>query len=106
MLFASLALMTSGCVTRERVVYMQGPPPGANQEVVVNSAPPPVYVETVTAAPGPGYVWVGGSWVWSGRWVWAPGRWSYPPHANAVWVSSRYRYHHGNYVYVRGYWRY
>jgi len=92
-LIATWALMLCGCVTRERVVYVQGPPP----------AP---YVETVSVSPGPAYVWIGGSWVWNNQWVWAPGRWAYPPHPGAVWISGSYRYHHGHRVYVRGYWRY
>jgi len=92
LLAATSSFLLMGCVTHERVVYTEGPPP-------------PVYVETASPAPAPGYVWVGGSWIWRGQWVWAPGRWNYPPRAHAVWVSSRYQHYHGHYVYVRGYWR-
>src|SRR6266478_2384355 len=34
-------------------------------------APPPPPTEPVVAAPGPGYEWVDGEWVWNGAtWVW------------------------------------
>jgi hypothetical protein len=104
LLIATGSLLVSGCVTRERVVYEQGPPP-ASQEVVVTEAPPPMIFETETIAPGPNYVWVGGAWVWRGHWVWAQGHWAYPPHPGAVWVSHRYEYRNGVHVYIRGYWR-
>ncbi len=55
---------------------------------VVEEPPPPPLVETVTLAPGPGYVWIGGDWVWSGRWVWRAGYWGYPPYPHAVWVGG------------------
>jgi hypothetical protein len=62
-------------------------------EVVVSEAPPPPPSETVVVAPGPGYVWVAGAWVWNGRWVWEAGHWAYPPYYGAVWVGP---------VWVRG----
>ena len=55
---------------------------------IVTEAPPPPPVETVVLAPGPGYVWIGGDWVWSGRWVWRAGYWAYPPYPHAVWVGG------------------
>ena len=55
---------------------------------VVTEAPPPPPVETVVLAPGPGYVWIGGDWVWNGRWVWRAGYWAYPPYPHAVWVGG------------------
>ncbi len=48
---------------------------------VVGAAPPPPLVEQVVVAPGPDYVWVGGTWVWFGdRWVWHHGYWHRPLH--------------------------
>ena len=43
-----------------------GPAPAP---VVVDAAPPAPQAETIVVSPGPGYVWVGGEWVWHGRWV-------------------------------------
>ena len=41
--------------------------------------PPPPLHETVVMAPGPDYVWVGGSWLWLGdRWGWHGGYWHRP----------------------------
>jgi hypothetical protein len=104
LLVATGSLLVSGCVTRERVIYRQAPPPNSG-EVVVTEAPPPVIVETETLAPGPSYVWIGGAWVWHGHWVWQSGRWAYPPHPGAVWVGHRYEYRNGVHVYIHGYWR-
>ncbi len=67
--------------------------------VVVNDAPPPPPVETVVVAPTPGYVWVGGEWVWAGHWVWVAGHWCPPPRPYAVW-------HPGVWVHVGYGWRY
>jgi outer membrane lipoprotein SlyB len=72
---------------------------------VVTEAPPPPPVETVVLAPGPGYVWVGGDWVWNGRWVWRAGYWAYPPYPRAVWVGGYWgRGPHGWYR-REGHWR-
>jgi hypothetical protein len=74
--------------------YVTGPPPAPLEDTVVG------------VAPGPGYVWVGGSWGWHGnRWAWDHGRWDRPPHAGAHWEGGRYEYHNGRHVYHRGGWR-
>ena len=66
-------------------------------------APPPPIVETQTTvvAPDPAFVWVGGAWIWSGRWVWAPGHWARPPHVGAVWFGPHYVFR-GDEVDLRG----
>src|ERR1700690_3116825 len=56
--------------------------------LVVDQPPPPPPVETVVVAPGPGYVWIGGEWVWNSRWLWVGGHWGYPPYPQAVWVGG------------------
>jgi hypothetical protein len=108
LLIATGALLVSGCVTREQVVYRQAPPPApAGQEIIVDGPPPPLIVETVTiSSPGPDYIWIEGAWVWRGHWVWAHGHWARPPHPGAIWVPHRYAYHNGVHVYIHGYWRY
>src|SRR5579859_1454126 len=98
------AMLLSGCVVRERVVYRQPPPAVAPDEVVVTSDAPPPIVETVVVAPGPGYYWVRGEWVWRGRWVWAPGRWVYPPRPGAHWRAAHCEVRGGARVYIRGGW--
>ena len=84
--------------------------PGANSTVVpqtaiVDNAPPPPPVESVVVAPGPGYVWIGGEWIWNGRWIWMAGHWGYPPYPHAVWVRGYWS--HGPYGWRRapGHWR-
>lgn len=74
------------------------------QQVVVNEAPPAPVVEEVYTAPGPDYVWVGGSWVWNGAWVWAPGHYVLPPYRGAVWIGGGWYRHGGGYAWGGGHW--
>ena|ERR1041385_6707971 len=104
LLLPIVALLLGGCIVRERVVYRSRPPIVEN-EVVVADAPPAPIVEETVVAPGPGFVWVGGAWVWHGRWVWEHGHWARPPHPGAVWVAPRYVFRGGRHVWVRGGWR-
>jgi outer membrane lipoprotein SlyB len=73
---------------------------------VVQQPPPPAPVDTVVAAPGPDYIWVGGEWAWNGAgWFWVGGHWDYPPHPRAVWIAGR-RWHDAyGWHYYHGYWR-
>ena len=72
---------------------------------VVAQAPPPPLTQTVVVAPGPGYVWIGGEWIWNGGWVWRAGYWTYPPYLHAVWVPGYWgRGPHGWYQ-RPGHWR-
>lgn len=68
--------------------------------------PPPVRAEYYGAAPGPGFVWVGGYWGWSGgNYAWVPGRWQRPPRAHAVWVRPYWEHRGGRYRFHEGRWR-
>lgn len=75
------------------------------QTVYVQSAPPPPRTETIVVAPGPGYVWVGGEWVWNNGWVWVGGHWGYPPRSHTVWVSSVWVHGSRGWHRTPGYWR-
>jgi len=71
----------------------------------VAGGPPPPPSETVVVAPGPGYVWISGEWVWNGGWVWSAGHWAYPPYPHAVWISGYWwRDYHGWHR-APGHWR-
>ena len=111
LVMAGSALLATGCVVREEVRYRPPPPgvvveaPPAAGEVYVDSEPPPPVVESITVAPAPGFIWVGGAWFWEGRWVWHAGHWGRPPRAGAVWIGPRYAFRDGRRVWVRGYWR-
>ncbi len=72
--------------------------------VVVETPPPVAPAETVVVAPGPGYVWVGGEWVWNGGWVWVEGHWVLPPYPHAVWVHGHWGHGPHGWYHVRGYW--
>ena len=73
--------------------------------VVVDQPPPPPPVETVVVAPGPGYIWVGGEWVWNGRWIWVSGHWGYPPYPRAIWVRGGWSQGPHGWHREAGHWR-
>jgi uncharacterized protein YcfJ len=73
--------------------------------VVVAEAPPPVPVETYVAAPDPGYVWIGGEWVWNGGWIWVGGHWGYPPYPHAVWLRGYWHQGPRGWYHSPGHWR-
>jgi len=77
----------------------------ASTTVVVQQAPPPPPVETVVLAPGPGYIWVSGEYVWNGGWYWVGGHWAYPPRPHAIWIEGRAWHDHYGWHHERGYWR-
>jgi hypothetical protein len=75
--------------------------------VIVENAPPPQPADVVVGvAPGPDYVWVGGNWMWNGRWVWVPGHWGSPPRPHAEWVVAHWERGPQGWYHVDGYWRY
>lgn len=79
--------------------------PSGSTAVTVETAPPPPAEDVMIAAPGPDYVWVGGEWVWSGRWVWVGGHWAYPPHPHVVWVPGVWVSGPHGWYRTPGYWR-
>jgi hypothetical protein len=62
--------------------------PSTSAASVVSVAPPPVPAEPMMVAPGPGYVWCGGEWVWNGGWVWRAGYWDAPLYPGAIWIGG------------------
>jgi outer membrane lipoprotein SlyB len=71
---------------------------------VVQEAPPePLHEEIVVESPGPGYVWVGGEWVWNGRWFWRAGYYSY--HPGGVWVVGGWSRGPRGWYHSPGHWR-
>jgi outer membrane lipoprotein SlyB len=79
--------------------------PSGSTTTVVEQTPPLPATDVVVAPPGPDYVWVGGEWIWNGRWVWVAGHWAYPPNPHVVWVAGHWE--RGPYGWYRtpGYWR-
>jgi hypothetical protein len=76
------------------------------REVYVAQPPPAVRVETRTVSPGPGYVWTGGYWSWTGsNYVWTRGSWVARPRTTAVWVEGHWVRQPGGWVWIRGHWR-
>jgi outer membrane lipoprotein SlyB len=71
---------------------------------VVEEAPPAPLAETVVvASPGPEYVWIGGEWVWNGRWFWRAGYWSY--HPGGIWVEGGWHRGPRGWSHEPGRWR-
>jgi outer membrane lipoprotein SlyB len=77
----------------------------ATTTTIVQSAPPPPPVETVVVAPGPGYMWVDGEWIWNGEWVWVAGHWGYPPHRDAIWIRGGWDRGPRGWYRTPGHWR-
>jgi hypothetical protein len=78
----------------------------ASARFVVRVAPPVPVVETVVPAPGPGYVWTPGYYIWDGRaYVWAPGAWVVAPWPGARWEPPHWVHRRGGWIFVEGHWR-
>lgn len=79
-----IALKNSG-VSDEVIDFMINTPTqmesSAQVGAVMGPTPPPPPPERIVVAPGPDYVWVGGTWLWIGNhWVWNRGYWHRPVH--------------------------
>jgi WXXGXW repeat (2 copies) len=74
--------------------------------VYVGIAPPVPIVEVVPAAPGPGYYWIPGYWIWDGgRYVWRHGYYAIRPGPAAVWVPGHWSHHVRGWYWGPGHWR-
>jgi len=72
--------------------------------MVLQEAPPPPLTETVVVErPGPDYVWIGGEWVWNGRWFWRAGYWSF--HPGGIWVEGGWSRGPRGWYHSPGRWR-
>lgn len=97
-------------VSQKVIDYMINTPTTAPVDnpvpVATTTAPPAPVAETVVVAPGPGYVWVGGEWLWGPTgWYWAPGRWVWPPYPGAIWVGGYWHYGPHGWARYGGHWR-
>jgi hypothetical protein len=80
--------------------------PALAARVYVKVAPPAPITEVRVAAPGAGYVWIGGFHRWDGKaYVWAPGRWELPPRHGVVWVGGHWKHHSHGWYWVDGHWK-
>jgi outer membrane lipoprotein SlyB len=73
--------------------------------VVEQAPPPPPPAETVLVSPGPEYVWIGGEWMWNGRWIWVAGHWGFPPYPHAVWIHGDWHRGPHGWHHDWGHWR-
>jgi hypothetical protein len=56
-------------------------------------------------APGEGYVWIDGDWVWGGgRYTWHNGRWG-RPRAGHTWARGNWAHTSRGYHWNGGHWR-
>jgi hypothetical protein len=92
LLLSAASLLSVGCASHVAYAGYYGPP-----------APRPEYYGY---APGSGYVWTPGYYVWAGRgYNWVGGRWTLPPRPHARWVEGRYERRNGHADYSGGHWR-
>lgn len=78
-----IALKNNGVSERIIDYMINTPSQASSSEVsrVVGQTPPPPQPDPVTAAPGPGFIWVPGAWIWlEGCWEWHRGYWHRPMH--------------------------
>jgi hypothetical protein len=95
-----------GLLVLSSVLTLGGCGPSVGAAVYVPEPPPPVYRERIVAAPGTGYVWIGGHHQWEGgRYVWVSGRWERPPHAYARWEAGQWRHRRQGWYWTAGRWR-
>ena len=82
------------------------PPNQAQPDVEFLPTPPaPIELGPNIPAPDATSVYVTGSWMWRGRYVWRPGFWmGYRP--GWVWVPAHYRWTRLGYIFIDGYWDY
>jgi hypothetical protein len=81
-------------------------PDADEQPNYIASAPPATLEQGPTSeAPSSDYLWIPGTWMWSGRWAWRPGYWM-TANPDWVWVPSYYSWTPFGYVYIDGYWDY
>lgn len=107
-MLATAGLLAVSCTGRSVVTTTtrQGVAPVTTREVVVAKRPPHVRSEARTVAPGPGYVWIGGYWRWTGaNYVWVSGHWVPRPRPAAVWVEGHWSRGPGGWIWVEGHWR-
>jgi hypothetical protein len=72
--------------------------------VAVPQGPPPLPYEMRPLAPGPGYEWTDGEWVWNGRWYWSAGYWALPPYPGYIWIGATWAPGPHGWVRVGGRW--
>jgi hypothetical protein len=109
-LIAAAFILTTGCVTKERVVEKTVPAPAPKKEVIIIKEQPPAIpapqVEVPSTAPSPDYVWVPGYWDWNGsEYVWISGKWMEVSPPQATWVPGHWEQTGGGWMWVSGYWK-
>ncbi len=73
--------------------------------IVVNVPPPMPRVEVMPPPPGPGHVWIGGYWRWSGsRHEWVAGHWE-ARRDTAFWVPGHWYRNGGGWAFAGGVWQ-
>ncbi len=69
------------------------------------SSQPADVVDVQGVAPGPGYVWIGGDWVWSGgAYVWHAGHWG-RGRGGRAWTGGHWEHGARGYRWHGGHWR-
>ena len=106
LLLGSGASLLAGCVVAPAYPTYSGYGTAvAASDVYAPMAPPPLVNEVIPVAPSPAYVWVGGSWGWSGnRYHWHPGRWSMPPRPGYGWHEGGWNHGPGGWRHSGGRW--
>ena len=98
------AAVLAGCAVAPAPIYDESFYDDSFYDEPVYVAPPPPRVEYPGYAPVVGYVWIGGSWAWTGyRYDWRPGRWE-PPRPGYRWAAPRWDRHGNAWRHAPGRW--
>jgi hypothetical protein len=80
--------------------------PPRNGVVYIAVRPPGDRVEVIPAAPGVGFVWIRGWWMYRGTdFIWVPGRWDRPAEGRKEWVAHHWAHDSHGWYLVEGHWR-
>lgn len=93
----SSVVVLQGCAVYAR--------PHRGVKVVAPYSPPAPKVVVKPAAPGAGYVWVGGFWKWTGNgYTWKKGHWVHRPAKHRYWVKGHWKKRRGGWIWIPGHW--
>jgi len=70
--------------------------------IVTTQPAPPYYVRPI--APGPGYIWIDGDWIFEGgTYVWHEGHWGLP-RGHRSWQAGHWENRNNGWYWQRGHW--
>lgn len=77
-----------------------------NGQVLVRERPAHHVIAPRPKAPGSGYTWISGEYVWKAhKYEYVAGYWAVPPYRKTKWVEGRWRHRRGGWLWIPGRWK-